>query len=145
MRLTIPPVVLALLSIVPAWLGPAAWVEGASLPDFDRRSEVQVEIAPPAATARTNAETRLQERRPGVRIDRSFHSGGARWVTVRDGFLTGPDGRGGAMAGASPHGIATNDSHRIVKEFLAEHAAVFGHDHTALDSARLTRDAIAPH
>ena len=88
---------------------------------------------------------KLRARVPFVSVDRGALTGGAKWIAAREGFLTGADGRAGAMAGAGNHHIATNDPHRIVKSFLAEHAAVFGHDHTALDSARLTRDATAAH
>ncbi len=110
--------------------------------DFDRRPGTRL-----AAPGRPEAEGRLRAVLPRVQVERGRITGGAHWIGTVDGFLTGPDGRGGGLpaaggaAGLAVSGIRPDDPHRVVKAFLSEHAAVFGHDHRVLAGARLTRDA----
>ena len=61
------------------------------------------------------------------------------------GFLTGPDGLGGAVSGASLAAIPNSDPHRVVKAFLNEHASLFGHDSSVLTTARVQRDYVTDH
>jgi hypothetical protein len=126
---------------------PAA--ERPPLPNFDLRtapgrSTPRMDAA--ALASRAVAEDRLKARLPGVIVQRLPLTGSASWIAARDSFLTGPNGQGGAMAGAdADRGLPPNDPHRLVKSFVREHAGVFGHDHTALEKARLTRDTTAAH
>lgn len=120
------------------------------LPNFDRRTAVRSNAAPRAGVlpaGRVNAEAKLRDRLPELQLERHPILGSPKWIAAREGFLTGPDGTGLAMAGtaASRQAFAPNDPHRVVKAFLNEHAGVFGHDAAALERARVSRDYVTAH
>jgi hypothetical protein len=111
-----------------------------ALPDYDRRNEAAAAAArraQPVPKARLDAELVLRNRVPDVQIERHAIHGSPKWITAREGFLTDAGGQGKSMAGAVPkRALAPNDSHRVIKAFVDEHAGLFGHDATALDGAR---------
>ncbi|MCL4788922.1 MAG: M36 family metallopeptidase, partial [Verrucomicrobia bacterium] len=118
--------------------------------NFDRRTATSANVVPRAAALpaeRLNAEARLRDRLPALQLDRHPILDSPKWIASREGFLTGPDGMGPAMANAAVarQPVAPNDPHRVVKAFLNEHAGVFGHDASALERARISRDYVTAH
>ncbi|MBI5387028.1 MAG: M36 family metallopeptidase [Verrucomicrobia bacterium] len=136
--------------------GRRAWAASAApqaLPDFDRRLEHDQSTVPKTTpktvspATRVRAEEVLRERLPTVQVDRHPIHGSPKWVASRQGFLTGPNGQGRAMAGAAApkRALPADDPDRVVKAFVDEHAALFGHDASALERSPLVRDAVTPH
>lgn len=144
---------LGVLALMSAALGPhvqAAEQQQDILLNFDRRIAASANAAPRAVALpaeRVNAEAKLRDRVPALRLERHPILGSPKWIAAREGFLTGSDGTGLAMAGAaaSRQPLAPNDAHRVVKAFLNEHAGVFGHDAAALERARVNRDYVTAH
>src|SRR5687767_1746255 len=108
--------------------------ESRTLPNLDRRAAAKV-LPPAAKQARENGEALLRARLPRVTIDRDQIVGSPKWIASHDGFLTGPNGAGRALAGAAAKLAAfpANDPHRVVKAFVNEHAGVLGHNAGALE------------
>ena len=116
--------------------------------DYDRRNDAAAAArrAQPIAKARLDAELVLRNRVPDVQIERHAIHGSPKWIAAREGSLTGANGQGKGMAGAvAKRVLAPNDPHRVIKAFVDEHAGLFGHDATALEGARLKRDATTRH
>ena len=135
-----------------SWPTFAATHEHDTLPNLDRRQErlAAANAAAPTLRAaslpdRDAAEATLRLRLPELQLERHPIVGSPRWISARDGFLTGPDGRGRGAADFTAAGLAANDPHRVVKSFVREHSAVFGHDDAALDAARVNRDYLTEH
>ncbi len=131
------------------WPAFAATHDHDALPNLDRRLErlAAANAAAPAIRAaslpaRDAAEATLRARLLELQLERHEITRSLKWVTARDGFLTGPDGRGRGAADFGAAGFAANDPHRVVKSFVREHSALFGHDDAALDAARVSRDYI---
>ena len=124
-----------------------------SLPDLDRRVEArgpnpvapQLATAASRAAARLDAEAILRSRLANLNLDRHPILGSPRWVAAADGFLTGRNGVGRGAGANLAAGLRPDDPHRVVKSFVNEHAAVFGHDAGALERARVERDYAASH
>ena len=125
-----------------AWPAFAATPKNGRLPNLDRRLErlTAANAAAPAIRAtgppeRNAAEATLRARLPRVQIDRDPIHGQVKWLAAYDGFLTGPNGAGrGLTAGPALRAVPMNDPHRIIKAFINEHAAIFGHDTRALQA-----------
>jgi len=113
------------------------------IPDFDQRAAAPVDSA--ARTQQQAALTRLRGQLPTVEVSFDPLRGSPKFIHARDGFLTGPDGKGRAVSGQGAAAIPANDPFGAVKAFLNEHAALFGHDASALATARITRDSVGPH
>jgi len=64
-----------------------------------------------------------------------------RW----QGFLTGRGGAGRTVPAAALAAVSAGDPHRVVKAFLNEYRALFGHDSTALNFATVKRDYVTAH
>ncbi len=129
---------------------PAATRRREERPNFDRRQTQGIAPArkaelTPARDARIQAAGRLAAAVPGARVDFDGELGSPKSVAATEGFLTGPGGEGGAVPAARMQGFAEADRHRVVKGFLAEHAALFGHGPEALAEARVVRDYETPH
>lgn len=115
------------------------------LHNFDKRKLAPVPALAAPDAAKANASAALQSRVPGVKISTDKVLGTPRMVSAREGFLTGSHGLGGAVSEPFLQAVPANDPHRVIKAFLNEHAALFGHDATALSSARLSRDYVTRH
>lgn len=115
------------------------------LPNFDKRKQVARPAVTVADPAKANARAVLQSRVPGLKLSTDGVLGTPRLLTARRGFLTGPDGQGGAISQPFLSGVNATDPHRVIKAFLNEHSALFGHDASALASATLSRDYVTAH
>ena len=134
-----------LLLLTPTWPVAAADHQD-SLPNFDRRKERQNFVPARASRPeRAAAESRLRGRLPELQTEWHEVVGSPKWVSARQGFLTGKNGigRGGPARLAAT--VPAGDPHRVLKSFVDEHAALFGHDSSVLDRARLKRQFITSH
>jgi len=113
-----------------------------SLPNIDKRTALTAAAQPNAVAQQ--AETALRARVPDLLLSRDRLLGTPRWVSASHGFLSGPGGAGKALA-ASPGFASPNNPQVPIRNFLNEHAALFGHDATVLDAARITRDFTTAH
>lgn len=115
-----------------------------SLPNIDKRKMAPPEqpIADPSIQSQI---TNLQRRVAITRINLDHISGSPRLVSAKQGFLTGSNGQGLAVLPSSLRAIPANDRHRITKAFLNEHAALYGFNSQALDTARLKTDSTTEH
>ena len=117
--------------------------ERQTLPDFDARDS---KASPPALSPDQSAAlARLRDRLPRVRVEFDPLLRTPRSIIAADGFLTGPNGWGRGVSEETACCIPANDRHRVVKAFLQEHRALFGHGPEALDHARIQRDYVTPH
>ncbi|HKX63147.1 MAG TPA: M36 family metallopeptidase, partial [Verrucomicrobiae bacterium] len=82
---------------------------------------------------------------PQAQVERDALLGSPRWISLREGFLTGPDGEGGAVTRLFRARHQNNDPHRAVKSFVDEYSGMFGHDSAALAAAKMKRDYITAH
>src|SRR6185369_13575648 len=110
------------------------------LPNFDRREGVGAATADQRAAADT-----LRERVPHAIVEFDSTVGAPKSVRSQAGFLTGPNGSGGGVSATIAAGIGANESHRALKGFLTENAALFGHDAKALGTAAVKRDFTTAH
>lgn len=114
-----------------------------ALPDFD----VRVGRAPQDSglgVGQQAAMATLARRVPTLAADLDPIVGVPRWVRSAEGYLLG----GEAEAEVDPVRRADEleaDPHRVLKRFLNEHAALYGHDARALAEARLEQDYVTPH
>ncbi|MCX6922504.1 MAG: hypothetical protein NT154_04715, partial [Verrucomicrobia bacterium] len=110
------------------------------LPDFDTRAAV----APRLKAAAEPIET-LRARVPKVTLDWAPVVGSPKWIGSGDGFLTGPNGEGGAVTHTFLAKHRDDDPLRAVKAFVDEHQALFGHNSSALAAARTVHDYVSRH
>ena len=144
--------VLLLACLLPAADAPH---EHDALPNLDRRLErlAAANAAAPAMRAasraeRAEAEATLRSRLPDLQLERHEVTRSPKWVSARDGFLTGRNGAGrgaGANIAAAAAGLRADDPNRVAKSFVNEHAALFGHDASALERAGVKRDYVTGH
>lgn len=99
----------------------------APLPDFDQR--------PPAPAPAPAAPADLN-------VSRDPITGAPKFVTATKGFLTAPENSAPAAAGKTA-AIVSADPHRVLKNFLNEHTALYGHGAEVLAAATVTRDFTA--
>ena len=129
----------------------AAEHEHETLPNLDQRLEIPranaAFRAAAAPQARADAEGLLRSRLPELELERHEIVGSPKWVSARDGFLTGRNGvgRGAGANFTAAAGLRADDPHRVAKSFVNEHAALFGHDASALDRAAVKRDYVTAH
>ncbi len=128
----------------------AAALRSEPLPNFDRRIDRSSQDAPPASAApgrsdRQAAADRLRALVPGVRVDFDQTLGSPAFIASTEGFLATANGSAGAVPAARLEQFAPDDAQRLVKAFIDEHAALFGHDSSALAEAKLVRDYDTPH
>src|SRR5688572_27215025 len=114
------------------------------LPNYDQRKQ-QPTVAAASSSAQDDAAIALQARVPTVRVVRHGVLGTPRVLSAQRGFLTGVGGRGKGLNPASLESVPASDPHRVVKAFVNEHSALFGHDARAFDSARVKTDYVTPH
>ncbi len=110
------------------------------LTGYDKRRERR---ADPAAEQK-NAFQELRRRAGRVEVDFDAVLASPKWVQVADGELTGTRGEGKSVpaAAAARH---RNDPDGVVKAFMEEHRALFGHGPEALGQAAKTRDYVTEH
>jgi hypothetical protein len=115
-----------------------------SLPNLDKR----VYHAPDdllRSEQRSKGLAHLSELAPGARVDFDPVGGSPKWVATANGFLSGANAIGKAISPNAHRRIEATDRHKAVKAFLNEHSALFGHDATALNGARITREFTGAH
>jgi len=118
--------------------------------NFDRRAELpgweprQQALATSRAD-RQVAAARLLARVPGVRVDFDEALGSPKFIASTRGFLATADGKSGAVSEPRLAQFAADDPQRLVKAFLEEHSALFGHGAAVLAEARLVRDYETAH
>lgn len=122
---------------------PSAWNE--PLPHYDKRTITPSKSALRYPSITSQAEAALVDRVPEARVSRDRVLGTPRLVTATRGFLTGPQGEGSAISRNSLLAISPADPHRVIKAFINEHSALFGHDSSLLASAAVTTDAVSSH
>jgi len=116
----------------------------APLPNFDSRKSAAAAAAAPANPQQPAAASLLGSRVNGLSLQPDPRTGSVRWLAAQRGFLTGVGGAGRALDRAALDALPANDPHRVVKAFVNEYAALFGHDAGALESASLKVDAATP-
>jgi uncharacterized repeat protein (TIGR01451 family) len=110
--------------------------------NFDRR---QLRPNPTLSPERSAALAQLRERLPQLQIDFDEIRGTPKRIAAADGFLSGPNGQGRALATRPVGAPPDRDPHAATKAFLNEHAALFGHGAEALNTARLKREFVTAH
>jgi hypothetical protein len=114
------------------------------LPDFDKRAAAGGGVAAPRPE-RNAARAHLRARLPDHKIDWDETTGAPKWIISPQGFLSGPKGEGRGVSMETARGLPADVPHRALKGFLREHAALFGHDESALNDARVAREFVTPH
>ncbi|MFN7141537.1 MAG: M36 family metallopeptidase, partial [Limisphaerales bacterium] len=71
--------------------------------------------------------------------------GTPRFVSSKDGFLTGKNGSGRSLPERGPRAVDPDEAHRVTKAFLREYRDLFGHGPEALNSAQVTRNFSTRH
>ncbi|HXJ58482.1 MAG TPA: M36 family metallopeptidase, partial [Verrucomicrobiae bacterium] len=92
-----------------------------------------------------DAANKLRERLTQAQIDFDEITGSPKRISAAHGFLTGPNGIGGAVSEKSLRGFRADDSNRATKAFLKEHKLLFGHGPEVLAAARVKREHTTPH
>ena len=117
------------------------------IPNLDRR---QVEAKEALTPTRAEGLARLQARIPYVQVDLDDVTGAPKWIRSRKGFLT--QSRASAavtsQAGGVPPALRrapAADPHEPVKQFINDHAALFGHGAEVLAGARVKREFVGAH
>ncbi|MDQ3621958.1 MAG: M36 family metallopeptidase [Verrucomicrobiota bacterium] len=111
--------------------------------NFDRR---RAEAAPPAIAEepQLQAAKTVSARVQAAQIAWDEITGAPKFISSPRGFLTGPQGEGGAVAAAAD-AVPAADPLRPVKAFVSEHRELFGHGPEALEAAHTVRDNVDPH
>ena len=126
---------------------PAA-AKGKTATGFDRREAQTGSDREKKQQALREERQRAAERLKGmvraVQVDFDARIGSPRFISSNVEFLTVAGGRGGAVPDVRAAEYA-NDEHGVVKAFIAEHAALFGHDPQVLADARVARDYVTAH
>jgi hypothetical protein len=119
--------------------------------NYDKRIELLKQSPAKQASAATlgpaqdQAVTALQSAIPDLRISKDRILGTPANVAAARGFLTGPGGKGKGLSETSLQAVDANDPHRVIKAFLNEHSALFGHDSSILVSTKVQRDYVTEH
>src|SRR5205814_6556233 len=101
-----------------------------------------------AATAtpiQLDAEAALKASMPDLHVSLDKVLGTPRLVAASRGFLTGPGGRSLGLSSRLGLAVAATDPNAPIKNFLNEHAALFGHNASVLATARIKRDYVTTH
>ena len=114
-----------------------------AIPSFDKRTIVPAK--PETLALQLQGEAQLKSRLPSVTVDYDARLGTPKFIRASLGFLTGPNGQGGAVSAATAQTFAADDSYRPVKAFLAEHTALFNFGAEVLQGAVVSRESVAAH
>jgi uncharacterized repeat protein (TIGR01451 family) len=140
------PLVSCLLAALLAAFAPGAKAQGvfnnghSPTPSVDKRHALR---APALSNEKKNAQHKLEQLVPSVNVSVDPILNSPHWVQANDGFLTGPNGQGRGLANNAQN--ANGNHQAIVKAFLNEHSALFGHGGEVLDNAKSTRDYVTDH
>ena len=115
------------------------------LPNYDVREQTLAVGARAQTPARQNAEASLRSKVPALLLSTDNVLGTPRFVSARKGFLTGAQGEGKGLSADALAAVPASDPYRVIKAFINEHSALFGHDASALDSAKINRDYVTAH
>ncbi len=124
----------------------------APLPNLDKRKTSAQAMTFSGAQFRRSAVTEsqvqgfysLEQRLPGLVVDHDAIMASPALVARSRGFLTGAGGLGGGVSPESFGAIPGTESHRGLKAFLNQNAALFGHDASVLGSAVIRRETTSP-
>lgn len=122
-----------------------AVLEGDSLPDLDRRSELSRFPRREVAISQQAAAGRLLNRVPQARVEFDADRHSPLFVRNLQGFLTGPRGVGQSVPVAAPPGVAAMNEYRAFGGFLMEHAPLFGHGAEVIQGRSPMRAYTTPH
>lgn len=67
------------------------------------------------------------------------------FLSVRNGFLTGPQGQDRGVSSTAATAFLPEDPHRAIRAFLEEHRALLSHGPEVLETAVLRRDYVTAH
>ena len=109
------------------------------LPDLDKRLDRLPKVKAPTPAHMAEVQ-KLQAQVPGLRVEQDEVRGSPKHIASTRGFLTGPRGEGKSVSSARMQKLPASDPHRSIKAFVDEHAALFGHDASALKAARVRKD-----
>lgn len=115
-----------------------------SLPNLDKR----LDTAPAGKALPAGKSTGAQKLRGqlhGLRVEHDAVRQSPKHIASTSGFLTGPGGEGATITAAGARTLPAGDPHRVIKAFLNEHRAAFGHGAELLDQTRLKTDVTARH
>jgi hypothetical protein len=115
------------------------------LPNYDKRKVMPQALAAAPNADKAAARALLESRVPELKLSTDKVLGAPRMITARRGYLTGPQGLGGAVSEGFLQSIPSSDPHRLVKAFMNEHSALLGHDASVLNSANVARDYVTAH
>ena len=113
-----------------------------ALPDLDKR---RGSTAPGLPVEKAMAVEQLRIRLPQAQIDFEPLLLSPKMIFAADGFLSGPNAQGRALAAQPAPLFASNDPHLATRAFLTEHRALFGYGPEALDAAVVKQDYVARH
>src|SRR5262245_22626399 len=113
------------------------------LPNFDNRTPAAKSAAETAQ--RNQGKSHLTALLPEAVVDLDPLVGTPKLIRARDGFLSGPNGRGRAVSVAAAQALPAGDSLLPIKAFLNDHSALFGHGAEILNGARVKRDYVDAH
>lgn len=133
--------VMATTNIVTASVAPAQL----PLPNLDSRKSFTNTTAAVRSQTALASVALLGAQVNGVRFQPDVRTGGARYLAAQRGFLTGVGGNGKGLSAAGLNALPISDPYRVIKAFVNEHAAVFGHDGAPLNAAQVKVDAITSH
>lgn len=114
-----------------------------ALPNVDKRLDGQ--NRPAVADGKQQALAKLRNRVPGLQADIDPLLKSPNFISSTHGFLTGPNGEGGAVSANAARALPDNDPHRSIKAFLNDNAGVFGHGAEVLTGAKINRDFVTAH
>lgn len=114
----------------------------AALPVLDKRLE-QLPLEWPVTGDQAAAVTHLKERVPGASVEFHRVAGSPRWISAREGFLSGPTEL--EILRQGDLGLAKDDPHRAIKAFLIDNAGLYGHGADVLAKAVVKRDYVRAH
>lgn len=140
-------VILCVALTVGAWSAATAHVAPSQppLPNLDARQSFTNATASVRAQTAAASVAALSDRVGGVQYQADAPTGGARYLAAQRGFLTGVGGVGKGLSAAALNAVPANDPYRVVKAFVNEQAAVFGHDAAQLNAAQVKMDAVTAH
>lgn len=112
------------------------------LPNLDKRLDAQpADKSLPAE--KTSGAEKLRGQLRGLRVEHDVVRQSPKHIASTSGFLTGPGGEGTTISAAGAGTVPAGDPHRVIKTFLNEHRAAFGHGAEILDQTRLKTDFTA--
>ena len=113
-----------------------------TLPNFDKRGTVGAAQA--VSAQQQAAAAALGAALSGAEVDFDPVTGGPKWVSAREKFLTGPGGAGLTVSAATAASYA-GDAYGPTKAFLRDQSNLFGFGPEALGSAVKTREFTGAH